>query len=92
MRILICDDNVEIINQLESYIRKYFSANKAPMPEIVSYQCGDDVLEKEESVDFAFLDVEMPGRNGIFTGKYLMDAKIAIPAPSARDLSTTFTY
>lgn len=73
MRILICDDDVKIIDQLESYIRKYFITNKFPMPEIVSCTCGDDVLEKEESVDFAFLDVEMPGRNGIFTGKYLME-------------------
>lgn len=37
-------------------------------PEYVVYESGELLLEREQRVDIAFLDVEMPGINGIQTG------------------------
>lgn len=71
MRILICDDDITIIQQLQDYICEFFQNNEAVIPDIATYNSGDELLKHEKEADIAFLDVEMPGLSGIATGSYL---------------------
>lgn len=71
MRILICDDNIELLEQLNKYIKEFFSEMRVQTPECICYSNGEDLLEKETCADIAFLDVEMPGLSGIHVGNEL---------------------
>lgn len=71
MRILICDDDSMIVKQLKDYLHEFFHQNKCKLPEIVSYSSGDDLLEDIGKKDIVFLDIEMPGVNGIYVGNKL---------------------
>lgn len=69
MRFLLCDDNPIFINTLQEYILEFFKTNNIDLPEIVSYEAGEDLLADNGKCDFLFLDIEMPGINGIYTGQ-----------------------
>ncbi len=71
MRILICDDDGTITEQLSKYITTYFSKNRFSIPEIAVYSSGEALLGDAGEKDIVFLDVEMPGISGILTGKKL---------------------
>lgn len=71
MRIVFCDDDIEILNQLQRYVSEFFRGLGSTMPEFAFYESGDELLEHETSLDIAFLDVEMPGRSGIIVGAIL---------------------
>lgn len=71
MRILFCDDSVEILNQLQKYVSEYFQSLGGAMPDLAAYTSGDALLARETEADIAFLDVEMPGQNGIHVGARL---------------------
>ena len=71
MRIVFCDDDIEILNQLQRYVSEFFRGLGSTMPEFAFYESGDELLEHETSLDIAFLDVEMPGRSGIYVGAIL---------------------
>lgn len=71
MRILICDDDELITGQLTDYVLQYFSKNQLHSPEIAVYSDGETLLADSKRKDIVFLDVEMPGISGIFTGKQL---------------------
>ena len=71
MRILICDDNALIIEQLSKYLHIFFTQNKLTVPEIVTYSSGDSLLNDSGHKDIVFLDIEMPGVDGIFVGNRL---------------------
>ena len=73
MRILICDDEPAVLEQLEKYITEFFNKNKVKVPEIAAYTRGDQLVKKETRADIAFLDVEMPGINGIHVGAELIE-------------------
>lgn len=78
MRIVLCDDDEKILKQLQKYLRSYFQSAHLSQPDFSAYTSGDALLVAELSesaprVDIAFLDVEMPGRNGIFTGALLKE-------------------
>ena len=73
MRILFCDDNNAILEQLRSYVSDYFKENGGQQPELVCYDNGDALLAAETRADIAFLDVEMPGINGIQLGAKLKE-------------------
>lgn len=68
MRILICDDDAFIIEQLQDYIRTYFKENGVKCPELVCFSNGESLLTDEGDKDIVFLDIEMPGMNGIHVG------------------------
>lgn len=71
MRIALCDDDAGIIDRLQKYISEFFEdAGYAPV-EIRACLSGDELLAEDIPFDIALLDVEMPGKNGIFVGKEL---------------------
>lgn len=72
MRIVFCDDDTKILNQLQQYVQEYFQRKGLEQPEYAAYQSGDELLQKEQKADIVFLDVEMPGRSGIHVGAQLM--------------------
>jgi two-component system LytT family response regulator len=71
MRILICDDDNLIIEQIQKYLKKYFEHNHIKCPETVCYTDGEALLADNGDKDILFLDIEMPGMNGIYVGKEL---------------------
>lgn len=71
MRILICDDDSIIIEQLKQLIRSYFEASHLKCPEILCYSDGTSLLADQGTKDIVFLDIEMPGMNGIYIGNEL---------------------
>ena len=69
MRIVVCDDKVEDRNRLCSHIRQFFTKNNCTA-EIAVYEDGGDFLADKDalesgSIKIAFLDIYMPGSNGI---------------------------
>ena len=71
MRILICDDDLLIHEQLNKYIQCFFRNNSLKCPEVTSFDSGEALLADKGQKDIVFLDIEMPGVSGIFTGKEL---------------------
>lgn len=71
MRILICDDNPLMIEQLNKYIIEYFHHNSLKIPKIISFSNGEDLLNDSGEKDILFLDIEMPGLDGIYVGNEL---------------------
>lgn len=68
MRVLICDDDDLIIEQLQKYIRCFFDRINIKCPEIISFSDGESLLADEGNKDILFLDMEMPGMNGVHVG------------------------
>lgn len=62
MRIGICDDEEEIRNMLKIKIDAYGKSG-----EVVSYQSGEELLTEETMPDILFLDIQMPGIDGMET-------------------------
>ena len=73
MRIVFCDDDPVVLVQLEEYLREYFSRNGLNQPEYAAYTSGEELLAREERLEIAFLDVEMPGMSGIQLGARLQE-------------------
>lgn len=71
MRILICDDDTLMIEQLQTYVSFWFKSNHLKCPELVSYTNGEALLADQGEKDIVFLDIEMPGMNGIYVGNQL---------------------
>lgn len=71
MRILICDDDRFIIDEIRQYLNEYFNQNDYAIPEIAAYSDGDSLLADVDAKDLVFLDIEMSGSNGIFVGNAL---------------------
>ncbi len=78
MRILFCDDNPEIVQILQTYVSEYFNEHDAFRPEYAAYTSGDALIQADEHADIAFLDVEMPGLNGIQVGAMLKEKNPSI--------------
>ena len=80
MRILICDDDLSITQSLSQIIKTYFNKKKVNNLDIITFNDGDSLLSDKSQKDIVFLDVEMPGLNGIETAKELrhMDSNVVI--------------
>lgn len=75
MRIVFCDDEPDILLQIQNYVKEYFQNIGGLQPEFAAYSSGDSLLKSEDlKADIAFLDVEMPGINGIHVGAKLKEA------------------
>lgn len=73
MRILICDDEQYITEQLKVYVLEFFTISKYPIPDIIVYNNGHDLLRDCDQKDIVFLDIEMPEINGLYIGNYLSE-------------------
>lgn len=71
MRIIICDDDLLIIEKLQKYLKSYFNHLHLKCPEIISFSSGESLLADQGPKDIIFLDIEMPGLNGIYVGNEL---------------------
>ena len=74
MRIAICDDNPQIIEQLSKYLNEFFHKNNLKSPHIATFNSGEDLLRDNTPNDIVFLDIEMPGVDGIYVGNKLKEA------------------
>lgn len=74
MRVIFCDDDPIVLEQLQSYVSEYFAQQSGKMPEFACYHSGDALLDAETRADIAFLDVEMPGVSGIQVGTRLKES------------------
>lgn len=74
MRILICDDDIDTAKQLEKILQIFFKNNSLKIPDITIYHNGADLLSDTGTKDIVFLDIEMPGVNGIYVGNELKKA------------------
>ena len=78
MRIIICDDDMELAEQLEKILEEFFEKDSIKVPEIVIYNNGKDLLNDAKNKDIVFLDIEMPGMNGIYVGNKLKQKNKAV--------------
>ncbi len=74
MRILICDDEHLITEQVTQYLQEYFISKKYEMPELVTFSDGNALLADTGRKDIVFLDAELPGFSGIEVGRELKKA------------------
>lgn len=73
MKIAICDDEIEYINDVERHLKEYFS-NHGLSYTLFKYDNGVALLNSDNDFDIVFLDIEMPDINGIELGKRLQTA------------------
>ena len=70
MQVLLCDDDPKVIVQIKKYLSEISKRTKCKF-DYVSFTNGDDILTKQIKIDFAFIDIEMPGVNGLTVTKHL---------------------
>ena len=71
MRILICDHDETVLQQLEEDIKEFFHQFAGITPEFAAYRSEDALLAQETRADMAFLGMEVPGINGVRIGRTL---------------------
>ena len=63
MRILFCDDTVEVLNQLQKYVSEFFRSLGGAMPDFAAYTSGDELLARL----MTFPNVLVTSHMGFFT-------------------------
>ena len=76
MRIAICDDNMEFLNQIEDIVKRTYQ-DKQTEVEVFCFQNGQDLLSDiqndETDVDLLLLDIDMPGFSGFEVAKIIRE-------------------
>ena len=74
MKVIICDDEKSTCSELEENILKYAREKSVPLVTEVFYS-GDTLLDylKREKINILFLDIELPGKDGVMVGKYIRE-------------------
>ena len=70
MKIVICDDNLNIISEIKEMPNEYSAIKNVPL-EISAFDNGKAVIDSNDNYNIAILDVEMPDMNGIALGEEL---------------------
>lgn len=70
MKIVICDDNLNIISEIKEILNEYSAIKNVPL-EISAFDNGKAVIDSNDNYNIAILDVEMPDMNGIALGEEL---------------------
>lgn len=70
MKIAVCDDEAPIRELLKEKIQKYYFSQNIEFS-ITTFESGENLLNQREGYecDVLFLDVDMPGKNGMETAK-----------------------
>lgn len=69
MKIAICDDECQIRELLKEKIERYYFSQNIEF-HVRTYESGEKLLEQDlDQIDVLFLDVDMPGKNGMETAK-----------------------
>lgn len=74
MTIGICDDLAAARGELRKIIEEYCRKNQIEI-EIKDFQNGEEVLADMDCLDILFLDIEMPGMDGIEVGRLILREK-----------------
>lgn len=75
IKIGICDDEPIILEMLKSLIEECLAELGAD-GEIVLFDSGKKVFQEAETIDYLFLDIEMPDLDGIAVGRKLRERNI----------------
>lgn len=70
MKVLICDDNPKIITQIKKYLMEISKQTRYKF-DFICFINGNDISTEQIKADFAFIDIEMPGVNGLSVTKHL---------------------
>lgn len=70
--IAVCDDDIFVTEQLSEWIKEYFVSNHLEEPNIYEFDNGENLIKSEVKYDFVFLDIVIPGMNGINIGRRLL--------------------
>lgn len=73
MRIGICEDNARDAQQLKQLLISFFSERGIANPELSVYPDGESLLLDEHPSDLVFLDIRLPGQDGIRVGQQLKE-------------------
>lgn len=64
LRLAICDDDPKVVTQIRNIVDQYCKDTQITSA-VEIYQDGSQVIQKASGSDIFFLDIEMPGMNGI---------------------------
>lgn len=69
-RVALCDDQEYILVQLKKLLCEIFKKKDCQYV-IEAFSSGEELISKNEYYDMIFLDIEMPGMDGIQTGEII---------------------
>lgn len=75
MRAIICDDEKSTCEEMEQMLRRFAFETCMELETDVFYEGNTLVqyLKTEQAPDILFLDIELPGKNGVEVGKFIRE-------------------
>ena len=70
IKIAVCDDSPEVRIKVRELLTEY-SKQQDMNIDVIEYSSGDEMLSRNDSFEILFLDIDMPGSNGIETAEKL---------------------
>jgi len=72
MTIAICDDDKRALNEIKACVAEFFDGKKISATYGI-FTSGESVIKDKIPYDLAFIDIEMPGVNGLTVAKKLKE-------------------